>query len=107
MTVEACPDIEAVVERLKARADAWSLNEDGARLGVRLGDLRAILSERKALREALGRIERWFGEFPETGDKWEDGSPVSYATLHGSNGERDYMRGIARQALKGDADVSR
>lgn len=80
MTVEACPDIEAAVERLKARADAWSLNEDGARLGVRLGDLRAILSERKALREALGKI-----------------------AIIGSPGDRQ----LARQALKGDTDAGR
>lgn len=59
----------------------------------------SLLADRARMEKALERIERWFGEFPETGDTWEDGSPVSYATLYGSNGERDYMREIARQAL--------
>ncbi|MCA0366770.1 MAG: hypothetical protein LCH57_01730 [Proteobacteria bacterium] len=55
--------------------------------------------------EALGKIERWFGEFPETGRFWPDESgqatdqPMSYSACWGSNGERDYMRSVARQAL--------
>lgn len=51
------------------------------------------------LRKALERIERWFGEFPDTGRTWPDGSPMSYIALYGSNGERDFMREIAREAL--------
>jgi hypothetical protein len=52
------------------------------------------------LREALEFIERWSHEsFPRTGRTWEDGSPMSYSAAFGSNGERDYMRGIARTAL--------
>ncbi|HXE63142.1 MAG TPA: hypothetical protein VN519_06350 [Bryobacteraceae bacterium] len=56
----------------------------------------------KGLVEALERIERWFGEFPPTGRTWDDkpgGEPMSYAAVNGSNGERDFMRGIARAAL--------
>ena len=55
--------------------------------------------------EALEKIERWFGEFPETGRNWpnEDGSdsdrPMSYGAVNGSNGERDFMRHVARKAL--------
>jgi hypothetical protein len=51
---------------------------------------------------ALRRIEKWFGEFPETGKFWDDAEerPMSYGACYGSNGERDYMRGIAREALK-------
>lgn len=54
------------------------------------------------LRVALARIEKWFGEFPETGDFWDDDKsrPMSYAACYGSNGERDYMRAVARQALE-------
>lgn len=52
-----------------------------------------------ALVEALQRIERWFGEFPDTRRAWDDGSPMSYAACFGTNGERDYMRSIAREAL--------
>lgn len=49
--------------------------------------------------DALNKIERWFGEFPSTGKTWDDGSPMSFATLFGSNGERDFMREIARAAI--------
>lgn len=55
---------------------------------------------------ALTRIDKWVGEFPPTGKYW-DGSDVemSYSACYGSNGERDFMRDVARQALgtvKGD-----
>lgn len=55
------------------------------------------------LEKALERIERWFGEFPETGRYWdvpENTQPVSYGACYGSNGERDFMREIARKALE-------
>lgn len=61
--------------------------------------------EGERLREALRRIERWSGEFPETGQFWPnvDGTisdrPMSYGACYGSNGERDYMRSVARRAL--------
>jgi hypothetical protein len=54
---------------------------------------------REAIREKIARIERWFDEFPETGKTWNDGTPMSYGAAYGSNGERDYMRAIAREAL--------
>lgn len=63
-------------------------------------------AEAERLREALMRIERWFGEFPETGKFWrgDEGAitdrPMSYGAAYGSNGERDYMRSIARAALE-------
>lgn len=51
------------------------------------------------LMEALEQIERWDG-FPSTGEVWEDsGEPVSYGAAFGSNGERDFMREVARKAL--------
>lgn len=52
--------------------------------------------------EALAKIERWFGEFPESGrfcDEPENTRPMSYGANYGSNGERDFMRAIARAAL--------
>jgi hypothetical protein len=55
----------------------------------------------EGLSEALRRIEKWFGEFPETDRKWDDGTPVSYGACWGSNGERDFMREVARAALEG------
>jgi len=59
-------------------------------------------AENERLRTALERIERWFGEFPDTGERWQDGSPMSYSAAYGSNGERDFMRGVARAALAGE-----
>ena len=56
--------------------------------------------EIERLREALGIIERW-EDFPESERTWEDGTPMSYGAAFGSNGQRDYMRGIARAALAG------
>jgi len=47
--------------------------------------------------QALRRIEKWFGEFPEVPN--EDGRAVGYEGHYGSNGARDYMRGVAREAL--------
>lgn len=59
----------------------------------------------KNMLKALARIEKWFGEFPHTGKFWEneDGTisdrEMSYAACFGSNGERDYIRSIARDAI--------
>lgn len=61
----------------------------------------ALRQRIQQLEAALDRIARWFGEFPPTGDTWPSGEPVSYGAAYGSNGERDYMRGIARAALAG------
>ena len=57
--------------------------------------------ERDELRKALEKIERWFDEFPATGRTWGDehDTPMSYGSVFGSDGERDYMRDVARQAL--------
>jgi hypothetical protein len=52
------------------------------------------------MKAALQRIAKWIGEFPPSGFTWENGSPVSYGDAFGSNGERDYMRQVASEALK-------
>ena len=51
---------------------------------------------------ALRRIQTWFGMFPATGQFWDKDrkDPMSYAACYGSNGERDYMREVAREALE-------
>ena len=56
-------------------------------------------------RAALTRIEKWHGEFPPTGRAWDDDKPISadnpemsYGACNGSNGERDYMRAVAKAA---------
>jgi hypothetical protein len=54
------------------------------------------------MRAALQRIARWHGEFPATGRHWdepENTRPMSYSACYGSNGERDYMRQVALDAL--------
>jgi hypothetical protein len=57
-----------------------------------------------ALREALARIAKWHGEFPATVFVHE--KPMSYGAAYGSNGERDYMREIARAALSQQAPTN-
>ena len=60
-----------------------------------------LLAEIKRKDEALAKIEKWFGEFPPTGQFWAGSrQEMSYSAAYGSNGERDYMRGVARQALQ-------
>jgi hypothetical protein len=46
----------------------------------------------------LERIAKWHGEFPEAPPF--QGKPQSYGAAYGSNGERDYMRGLAAEALE-------
>jgi hypothetical protein len=65
--------------------------------------------EIERLRAALQRIARWHGEFPATGKFWDDEKtrPTSYSAEHGSNGERDFMRKVALDALGLTGRVSR
>lgn len=58
----------------------------------------ALRSRVEGLEKALRTIIEW-GPFPETGHHHPDGTPMSYGWCYGSNGERDYMRAIARAAL--------
>lgn len=55
------------------------------------------LRELAELRELVSIIADW--KLPETGETWPSGGPVSYATMFGSLGVRDYMRNIATKAL--------
>lgn len=61
----------------------------------------ALTDEQKIeiLSSALRDVADWVGKFPETGKLWPDGSPMSYGACFGSNGERDFMRSKAEQAL--------
>ncbi|MCK9369196.1 hypothetical protein M0R04_04595 [Candidatus Dojkabacteria bacterium] len=53
------------------------------------------------LEHALRTIVKW-SDFPDTGSFYdiEETQKVSYGAAYGSNGERDYMRSIARKALE-------
>lgn len=55
--------------------------------------------QQTVLVKALSKIEKWFGEFPPTGKTWATGEEMSYSAAYGSNGERDFMRSVAREAL--------
>lgn len=52
------------------------------------------------LEKALLEIENW--NMPPTGKFWDEEKtrPMSYASCYGSNGEREYVRNIARKALE-------
>jgi hypothetical protein len=74
---------------LRSAREIVYLRDEVARLKMREDDAQY----------ALQRIERWEGEFPATGRVWDDGTPMSYFACFGSNGERDFMREIAREML--------
>lgn len=64
------------------------------------GDALILIRKQLALLiAALAHVERW--DLPDSGRKWDDGTPMSYSAAYGSNGARDYMRLIARTALAG------
>lgn len=73
---------------------------------ARIKELEALVERKDA---ALARIEKWFGEFPKTGRYWDKQKTeeMSYAAAFGSNGERDYMRAVARNALATHSSTER
>lgn len=84
----------------KASADSQAAKTGGDVVGiVPAPTLAAAQALNAELVAALQRIARWTGEFPDTGQFWDDGSPMSYSAAFGSNGERDYMRQVALDAL--------
>lgn len=92
-------DINEVMDRLSARVDAWSLNTDAARISVRLGDLKALLSYTKQCREALepfakaGELFKW--KLPGSGTTMAIYTPAA-GSEYAINS--DHLR-LARQAL--------
>lgn len=78
---------------------AKSIKDKLAQIEAGILDRPSPDSKLEAYRKALESIEKWFGEFPDTESKWPDGSPMSYGALFGTNGERDFMREVARKAL--------
>ena len=63
-------------------------------------EIRKMDKELQILRGALKIINEW--KFPHTRRYWDEEKtrPMSYGAAFGSNGERDYMRTIAANALK-------
>ena len=69
--------------------------ETMAKLCAALGHIDAQTAEIARLREALTAIEQW--EVPLVESR---GEAVSMSVAYGSNGVRDYFRGVARAALQ-------
>lgn len=53
--------------------------------------------ELEIYRKALKIIEKW--GIPPTGKFHENGTPKSYDYCYGSNGEKDYIRSVASEAV--------
>jgi hypothetical protein len=66
-------------------------------LGYKINDLQAKCERYE---KALRVIQKW--QLPSTGKLWDHGTymePMSYGACYGSNGERDFMRNVANEAL--------
>lgn len=67
-------------------------------------ELAAANAREAGLRKALEVIREWTA-FPPSGRFWRNGDgtisarPMPYSAAFGSNGERDFMRQVARAAL--------
>ena len=55
------------------------------------------MSNADKLEQALEKVANW--ETPETGETWDNGSPMPLIATKGINGVRDYFKDVARQAL--------
>lgn len=67
-------------------------------------DIEAIQAQCNRYMTALKIIQQW--QLPATGKFWDNDKtqPMSYGACYGSNGERDFMRNIANEALSGEGD---
>lgn len=65
--------------------------------GVPTEKIPALADRNAELIAALKKIADW--ELPDSGRTWEDGSPMSYSAAFGTNGERDYIKSVARSAI--------
>lgn len=100
-------DFVKALNGAKGDLDAWleCNNEAECRVAIFAAIEDSVAEERKRIAcavHALERISRWVGEFPETGRFWDEpknAQPMSYSACYGSNGERDYMRKVALDAL--------
>ena len=59
-----------------------------------------VSNKEKQMQSVLERIANW--ELPATNQYWYDDKtrPVGYEAAYGSNGVRDYFKGLAADALK-------
>lgn len=68
---------------------------------IPLSDELRLRRKIEVMESALRKIAKWHGEFPTTGRFHESGEEMTYSYTRGSNGERDYMRKVAEDALQG------
>jgi len=66
---------------------------------VREDEYHSLVEKAHRMKKALVKIRKWYGEFPRSQRYFEDGREMSYGSAFGSNGERDYMRRVADNAL--------
>lgn len=64
----------------------------------------ALQAKCERYEKALQIVQKW--QLPSTGQFWDNDKtrPMSYGACYGSNGERDFMRGIANEALAGGGE---
>lgn len=107
----AAQQADGLVERINNYLRQLSPHMNDRQGNVLLREAARALSDRREAEQrmsvALERIARWQGEFPDSGMKWSDGSPMSYAAAFGRNGERDYMRQVAADALNPKNEAER
>lgn len=68
-------------------------------------EITQLRAQVEVMRDALEAVIRW--EMPITGKFHKSGDPMSYGHCYGSNGERDYIRDLATQALAKVKEVGR
>lgn len=77
----------------------WKENDAFAR-ACEPATIRSLLADLEMAEKALQSVVDW-GPFPRVPDEHSDepGATISYGVAYGSNGQRDYIRAIARAAL--------
>lgn len=94
-------EVKRYLDMLSEKGFGHTLADQEKRVRAGIAIHREITRQsNKELKEALEKIAKW--EMPKTGRYWDSNSlePMSYAACYGSNGERDFIRNIASEALK-------
>ncbi len=81
----------------KPGAPSFTANTLGGNDAANAAHIIHCVNTYDALVEALEKVVAW--GMPSTDRTWDDGTPMSYSAVHGSNGERDHIRRVAMAAL--------
>lgn len=96
--------VKALLNLLRSETEAASRKEAADMIAALHAELTAANAREAGLRKALEVIREWTA-FPPSGRFWRNGDgtisarPMPYGAAFGSNGERDFMRQVARAAL--------